>query len=446
MVNLLQPSVRLKLLCICLSASAFFAHAQTDELVKNGQALNAQGQWLEAFKLLEPSEAQRAGEPGFDLAIGIAANGAGQFMRAILALERVLSVQPNNPLARAELGRALFAVGDTVGARKQLNQSKLLGAPEQLVIASDQLLQVIDNTEAKYKSSVSGYISASLGRDTNVNSGPADANVAVPAFGGLVFALDPSAVKAASDFGSAGAGISGRFVIDPRWALVGNAHITAHRHPVQTTPFDSERTNVQTGVNYREERNELALALNLDVTRLNQALARKQTGVTADWAYHLTQFQQLSSYFQATRLLYSEALSERNANRYVFGANFLHTFRDALTVYAGAYAGTEQALRKDLPHLSNRFAGLLLGAQKPLTETVMVFGSLGYEHRQYGAPEPLFLVTRQDNQLNAGLGLHWIPEPFWRVTPQISLSRTQSDIAINEFDKRVISVTARRNF
>jgi outer membrane protein len=446
MIKLLRPSALKKLLCVCLGASALFAQAQTDAQLKNAQALNAQGQWLEAFKLLEPSEVQRAGQPDFDLQMGIAAHGAAQYMRAIFALERVLSVQPNHALARAELGRALFAVGDTVGARKQINESKRLGATGQLVIAGDQLLQVMDRAEALSQSSVRGYIEASLGRDTNANSGPANANVPVPSFGGLVFVLDPSGVKTVSDFGNAAAGITGRYVIDPRWALVGTANTTARRHPVSATQFDSERSNVQTSINYREERNELSLALSLDVTHLNKALARRQAGVTGEWTHHLNQYQQLAAYFQAFRLHHPDALAERDANRYVLGANYVHTFRDDLTVYGGAYAGTERVLRRDVPHLGHRFLGLRLGAQKPIADSVMAFGTLSYEHRLYGAPEPTFLVTRKDNQINLGVGVHWVPEPFWRVTPQISITRAQSDIVVNEFDKRVISVTARREF
>jgi outer membrane protein len=446
MMNLLRPSALRKLMGVCLSASALFAQAQTDSLVKNAQALNAQGQWLEAFQLLEPSEVQRAGQPEFDLQMGIAAHGAAQYMRAIFALERVLSVQPNNALARAQLGRALFAVGDTVGARKQIQESKRLGASGQLVIAGDQLLQVMDRAEAANQSSVRGYIEASLGHDTNANSGPANANVPVPSFGGLVFVLDPSGVKTVSDFGDASAGVVGRYVMDPRWTLVGAANTTARRHPVSAMQFDSERSNVQTSVHYREERNALSLALNLDVTHLNKALARRQAGVTGEWTHHLNHYQQLAAYFQAFRLHHPDAQTERDANRYVLGANYIHTFRDDLAVYGGAYAGTERVLRSDVPHLGHRFVGLRLGAQKPIADSVMAFGTLSYEHRLYGATEPSFLVTRQDNQINLGVGVHWVPEPFWRVTPQISFTRAQSDIVVNEFDKRVISVTARREF
>jgi outer membrane protein len=446
MVKLLQPSFLRKLLCVCLSASALYAHAQVENVLPKAQALNAQGQWLEAFKLLEPSEAQRAGDPAFDIQIGIAANGAAQYMRAILALERVIAVQPTNALAHAELGRALFAVGDTVGARTQLNESKRLGASGQMVVAVDSILQSIDRAEGEYKSSVRGYFEASLGRDSNANSGPSDPNVAIPSFGGLVVTLDPSGVKTVSGFGNVSGGLLGRYVVDPRWSLIGNAHATMRRYNISASQFDIDRQSLLTGVNYREERNELTMALTLDVTKLNQALARRQSGVVGEWTHRIDQYQQISTFFQAYRLRHPDDQSARDGTRRTLGANYAYTFRNDLIVYGGLYGGTESVLRDDLPHLGHRFFGLRIGAQKPLTESISAFGSASYENRLFGATEPTFLAVRKDNQVNLSAGVHWVPEPLWRVTPQLSLVRTDSNIVINEFDKRVISVTARREF
>ena len=85
-------------------------HAELDAVVRDARALLEKGQAKPAFELLEPLEAARAGDPDFDTVLGIAANETAQYTRAVFALERVLSVQPENSRARAELGRALFAV------------------------------------------------------------------------------------------------------------------------------------------------------------------------------------------------------------------------------------------------------------------------------------------------------------------------------------------------
>ena len=96
------------------------ALAVVDATVVEARALIERGQPQQAFDLLAPFEAPRAGDPDFDTVLGIAANETGQFTRAVFALERALSVQPENARARAELGRALFAVGDNRASRRVL--------------------------------------------------------------------------------------------------------------------------------------------------------------------------------------------------------------------------------------------------------------------------------------------------------------------------------------
>ena len=61
--------------------------ARADDLVQQARALVQQGQALQAFRLLDAQEAQRAGDPVFDAAMGDAAHAAGQYTRAIMARE-----------------------------------------------------------------------------------------------------------------------------------------------------------------------------------------------------------------------------------------------------------------------------------------------------------------------------------------------------------------------
>jgi Flp pilus assembly protein TadD len=76
--------------------------------------------------------------------MGIAANETGQYTRAVFALERVLAVQPGNSRARAELGRALFSVGDTKASRQVLMETKQDDIPAEAAATIDQFLQAID--------------------------------------------------------------------------------------------------------------------------------------------------------------------------------------------------------------------------------------------------------------------------------------------------------------
>ncbi|MEO6016412.1 MAG: tetratricopeptide repeat protein, partial [Polaromonas sp.] len=194
----------------CLGGSA---RAEVDALVRDARTLLEAGQAKQSFDLLEPQEATRAGDPDFDTVLGIAANQTGQFTRAIFALERVLAVQPGNSRARAELGSALFSVGDTQASRRVLMETRQENIPAEAAATIDQFLQAIDRTEEAARSSVKPYLEATVGYDTNINSGPGNANVAVPLFGGAIFTLSPSGVETKDTFLSLGGGLSARYVL-----------------------------------------------------------------------------------------------------------------------------------------------------------------------------------------------------------------------------------------
>jgi predicted Zn-dependent protease len=85
------------------------------------RAAQAAGQAGRAYELLAPLADARAGDPAFDYALGLAAVDSGRPSEAIVALQRVLAVQPNNGPARAELARAYAAIGDIDTARAEFD-------------------------------------------------------------------------------------------------------------------------------------------------------------------------------------------------------------------------------------------------------------------------------------------------------------------------------------
>lgn len=420
------------------------AHAEVDALVINARSMLARGQAQQAFDLLAAEETPRAGDPDFDTVLGIAANETGQFTRAVFALERALAVQPENSRARAELGRALFAVGDTRASRKVLLETRRENIPQGAADTIDQFLQAIDRTEEAARSSVKPYLEATFGYDTNINSGPGNPNVAVPLFGGAVFTLSPAGVKTSDSFLTLGGGVSGRYVVDPRWSLIGNlsgnTRINAKYNDFNTTQID-----INAGASYRYEKNEFSGVAQFGTYTVGGSRARDQQGVVGEWTYRPDGFQQWSTYLQWGKLSYP-AQSVRDADRMVLGTSYAYAFRDGLLVFAGGYLGSEKEDAAGVPHLGHKMMGLRVGAQKSLRENLALFASVSYEDRKYGGVDPLFLVTRHDKQANLNLGLNWVPAKFWRITPQLSLTSVKSNVAISDFSKNVLSVTVRRDF
>ena len=170
-----------------------------------------------------------------------------------------------------------------------------------------------------------------------------------------------------------------------------------------------------------------------------------QRGVVGEWTHRPDGASQWTSYLQLSTLRYP-GQNLRDANRHVLGTSYATALRGGWVVFGGLYAGTENERAANVPHLGHRLAGLRVGLQKSINADVDLFANAGYETRHHGGADPYFLVNRRDRQTNLNLGLTWVPVVNWRVTPQLSLLRTNSNIAISDFSKRVLSVTVRKDF
>ena len=436
--------LRVRLILVSALLLAGTALAEVDALVRESLALVEQGKPHEAFVRLAAVETQRAGDPDFDTVLGIAANDSGQFTRAVFALERALTVQPGNARARAELGRALFALKDNLAARQVLQEAKRENIPPEVARKIDDFLLAIDRNEEAARSSIKVHVETSLGIDSNINSGPSSSNVAVPALGGLVLTLNPSGVKLRDRFYSVGAGVSGRYVIDPRLSLIASASGN-FRFNNDYNDFDTQQMDLSAGAVYRVEKNEFSAVAQVGTYSADNRGVRNQRGVVGEWTYRPDEASQWSSYLQLSTLLYP-GQDLRNAHRYVLGTSYATALSGGMVVFGGGYVGSENERASGVPHLGHRLAGFRAGLQRSVNADVDLFASVGFEKRQYGGADPLFLVNRRDSQSNLNLGLNWVPVVSWRISPQLSLLKTGSNIAISDFSKRVLSVTARKDF
>ncbi|MBP6851029.1 MAG: DUF560 domain-containing protein [Rhodoferax sp.] len=430
-------------LLISLGLAPMMAHAEMDSVVREALALAESGQARRAYELLEPLEVQRAGDPDFDTVFGIAANQAGEHARAVMALERATQVQPGNARARAELGRAMFAVGDSKSARTLLEQAKSQGAPAEAALTIDQFLRAIDVAESLMQSTWRGYVEATVGHDSNLSSGPANANVAVPALGGPV-TLAANAVKQGSGFGQVTAGVSGRYVIDSRWSAIGSASYN-YRSNFSASTFNNSQFNLEAGAAYRLDRQEYSLVAVHEDYRVDGSINRTQTGLVGEWVYRMDNQREAGAYVQYSNLRYP-SLPVRDARRVVGGASYAQQFGDGWLAWGGAYVGSENEKAANQPHLGHSLLGLRIGTQKAFNTSLAAFGSLNYERRNYGGQDPFFLVQRKDRQTSLSLGLSWLPAKSWRVTPQLTYVRNSSSVVINDYDRTTISVAARYEF
>lgn len=424
---------------------AAMAHAQDAALTRAAQLLNAKDA-EGAYEVLKPLEADRAGNPEFDLLLGAAALDSKRASEAVFALERVLAVNPNNAVARALIARAYFELGETRTAKQEFESAQRLAPPAEVRETIQRFLGEIERLDAGIDTKVSAYLEGSIGHDTNVNSATGTNQVAVPLFGGALFTLSAAGVKAKDEFVSLGAGVNVRHSFRRGLALVAGLDLNQRTNNAQTT-FDTGYWSGYGGLNITQERDSFTVALQGQQFYVDESRFRDAFGVTGQWQRAFDDFNSLSAYLQYTRLEYP-GQNIRDADRTVAGVGYARALEGDRkpVVFVGGYAGEERERASGVPHLGHRLWGLRLGGQLSLTADITLFASGSVEQRDYGGPDPLFLVTRDDIQSDLRIGLNYVPAKFWTVTPQISYTHNKSNVAINDFKRTVAFITLRRDF
>ncbi|RMG50272.1 MAG: DUF560 domain-containing protein, partial [Gammaproteobacteria bacterium] len=361
-----------------------------------------EGKPAAAYELLEPLLEERAGDPHYDYLLGIAALDSGHPTEAIFALERVLAVQPDHALARAEIGRAYLAVGEIDTARDALEDTlKLPGVPEQAQATVRRYLDIIEGAGAETtRTRITGFAGIDLGHDSNVNAATASRDVAIPAFGGAIFRLDDLGVEQSDQFARLLGGINLDTPLGARTRLLAGARFDQRFNREQSV-FDQGNYSADLGLNWLLGQHSFTAALQYYGFSLDRKRYRDAFGATGQWRWAVNPDRNISAYLQYANLRYPDQ-HVRDARRVVLGGAWAESFGKGHRHqgYVGLYAGGEDN-EKNLDHLSNRLGGLRAGWSSYLSPIWVLSLNASVERRRYRADEPLFLTRREDTLLEA---------------------------------------------
>jgi len=408
-------------------------------------ARNAQG----AYELLAPLQSERAGEPDYDYLLGVAALDVGRNTEAVFALERVLAVQPDNAPARAQIARAYFNLKETDTAKREFETVKGQGVPPEVQATINRYLDAIDQIAGAEGFSARFFLEFAAGYDSNVNAATSVDQVAVPGVGNTIFRLDPLSVETPAWFFSAAGGVAVRNPLSAKFALLGG--LSAYkRNNFNEDTFNTGYMDGYLGLSHQVGRDTWtavaqANAFFVGDTVYNRSY-RNAFGGTLQWLHDFSARTQLTAYFQYAGLYYPEQ-RPRDANRYIGGVGWAHAFRGAdPTLYLGLYAGSEIATEDTFDWLGYNVLGLRLGGQKALNQGTYLFASAAVEWRHYRGVDPFFLVERQDEQYSAALGVRYLIQYDWWLSPQVTYLLNNSNIQLNEYDRWQAFLSLRRDW
>jgi tetratricopeptide (TPR) repeat protein len=433
-------------LAAALLAVAAGGAALGDELTEKAKSLLEQRRAKEAYELLLPEESARAGDIEFDYLLGIAANDTGEPERAVFALERVLALQPENHLARAEIARAYLALGEREAARREFETVRSQPIPESAKANIERFLAAIRAAET---TRVEGFVELGFGYDTNINAATASSQItvaALPGIGGATLVLDPLSRAREDAFAALSAGLNVTHKLSEAWALVGAAGGLARLYQDEKQ-FDQTTLDASLGARWSRGRDALTLGAQLQSFELDYARYREVAGLLAQWQHSFDEQQQVSLFGQHARLRYPTQ-SIRNADRDVLGAAYARAFtvRYSPVIFGSAYGGRERELDSSVPNIGYELWGVRAGGQLAFGKGWALLASAAYEERNYGGPEPVFLETRQDRQTDLSVGLSYLLRAHITLIGQIAYTDNRSNIPLFAYDRTVAGVSMRFTF
>ena len=394
------------------------------------------------YRVLAPQEAQRAGDPAYDYALAIAAIDAGHYGAAIIALQRVLAVQPDNAAARAELARAYAMAGDIDTAREEfatvVDDPSL---PDPVRQRFTGFVRQFDRQIAGGGSDVSGFVDARAGHDSNINAATDLTQITIPLFSFLgPGALGPGARKRGDEFYELTGGVSGVHAIGRQNRVFGSV-LGNYRDNFDSGAFDQAALTGTAGVAHTfANRDVVSLSAQAQRFWLDDDGYRDSYGAVAQYTHLLQQGGALTVSAQYNRLDF-DGQPLLDADRYAVAVGYV-----TRTISASVQGGKEETVRQAGDAYSHWFANASLGAEVPVAQRVAVVGGVAFEMRRYDAPDALFLVEREDERLDAQLGIKFALTDNLFVQPRASYTRNWSNIALYDYDRFTVSAGLRFEF
>ena len=417
------------------------ALAEQDALVRDATALHSAGKAQEAYRLLAPQAQARIGDPDFDYALALAAIDSGQPGEGILALQRVLAVQPENAPARAELARAYAMTGDIDTAKSQFDT--VLQDPSLPDPVRQRFTGIVRQYDTQIRgggSDVSGFLDISGGHDSNINSATEATSIVIPLFAGLGPGTLSGSARAMSDeFVDAQAGISAVTAVGRQDRVFGSV-LGGWRDNVDSRAFDQQSLTATAGYAHSfASRDVLSFSLQAQQFWLGRKSYRQGYGAIAQYT-HLTGGNALSVSAQYYRFDYDRDRL-RDADRYAAALSYA-TRNWVLSVNAGK----EQTRRAAGDANSNFFAGANFGFEAPLGERLALVGGLAFDLRRHDKADVLFLAKRSDERADASIGLKILVLKNLYLRPRVTYTRNWSNIALYDFDRWTVGLGARIEF
>lgn len=374
------------------------------------------------------------GDPLFDYFFGVAAVEAGRASYGVLALERVLLSNPNDDLARLELARAYFTIGDYQRAREEFEIVKKSRPPAGVVSTINIYLDAIDRKEGELKVQYGVYGELGIGYSNNVNTAAAINNIILPYVGPVQLSTTSQPQPSMFSYTLIGANVS--VPVGTNTHVFANVNNSAQRYS-QVNGYDLNVTNATTGVKTIDGDNEYKVVGFGSLAKLDQVPVPNTLGAGVEYVRHLTGTQSILLGGGTSSLAYGSQYGAYDSNLSVATAGYRKTFpttkwSPVVDVMANV---ANQNNTSNRPDLGRKIAGGNVQLSMLPTDKLGISVGAGYARSNYGGTDPLFLTNRSDNLLSGNAVVQYKLTKDLSARAEFTYFNNQSNINLYGYEQ-----------
>jgi len=442
----LKHSIRAVLLALPLILTSTYIIAS--EHLADAKQLIKEGKSEQAYALLLETFDRDAGNPDYDYLFGLAAMDAGHPTEAVFAFERVLDTNPDHAEARIELARAYFQLNEYQAAQQEFETVRE-DAPVAVQSTIDKFLGAIKYASAPAQKHFEAFIQAGIGYDSNVNGATDSSSVLLPGFGNILVTLDDSGVKKDSSVVRLDTGLYFEEPVNNDTSLYGRAYLNG-RAPLEEGQFSTETIGGTVGMLRFIGNNQVRLGVTGQKYFVDERTNFNMGGVQGIWQ-HLIDSNTRVSFIGKYAAIRYPSQDVRDVNQASAGVSITKAIvkKGDPVLFASLSGGNEDERDDDRPDMGRNYYGISTGGLYTLKPGVTAIAGLGYQHSRYGAKDPLFATTRDDDLFSASAGMiidlqdNW---DSWDIRPVIQYTNNDSTIPINDYSRWQAYVNVRRTF
>jgi len=404
------------------------------------------GEYEQAYGLAQENAAQRSGQPLFDFYYGVAAVETDNLSEGIFALERALIQRPGFDQARLELARAYFMQGDDRRARREFETIRAHDPPANVAQKIERYLLAIQRRADAYETTVSGYVEAGGGYDSNVNS--ATSSDAVDTVVGRI-TLPNDNREQSDSFGHLQTRGRVSHPVSPGVNLLGEIGLRGRFH-ADEDEFDTATLDASFGALWRQEDWRLRAMVDGGQFYLDDDEYRDRIGARVGYRLDVSQRSTLGVNLSVSELGH-DTQDFLDSTLGVLDAGLTHSLDGPrlASVSVGAFVGGESADDDGTRAQANAerdIIGVRAGAQGRVAPEWSYRGSVEARASDYDEADLLFSESRDETYYALGLALDWRPTAHWTVGPQLRVSSNDSNIDLYEYEREELLIRARYEF